>query len=287
MARTERLLPERPLTAGDVPSALRLSEDAGWNQTTADWSYLLRAGHGFGVDDERGKLIATAITLPYDGGFGWISMMLVDPAERGAGIAKRLLATCIAALRNTGRVPVLDATPAGRPVYERAGFRDVGMLRRLRCRKTLSGPESEPAPLRPATPGDLVDIVRIDAAAFGARREMLLAELLSRMPHLAWVAEGNGRPEAFILARDGRTATQLGPIVAPDDDVALALIQTALRNVDGPVIIDVPDEQAKLQRALLGVGFLEERPLLRMAHESTRKYGDQRGLFAIAGPELG
>jgi len=287
MARTERLLPERPLTASDVPSALRLSEDAGWNQTAADWSYLLRAGRGFGVDDERGKLIATAIAVPYDGGFGWISMMLVDPAERGAGIATRLLAMCIAALRNTGRVPLLDATPAGQPVYERAGFRDVCTLRRLRSQKAPSGPESAPARLRPATPRDLVDIVRIDAAAFGARREMLLAELLSRMPHLAWVAERNGGPEAFILARDGRTATQLGPVVAPDDDDALALIRTALRKVGGPVIMDIPDEQAVLQRNLLGAGFVEERPLLRMAHASTRKYGDQRGLFAIAGPELG
>ena len=56
-------------------------------------------------------------------------MMLVDPAYRGRGLGARLLERAMTALPPT--LPIrLDATPLGRPLYQRFGFEDEVVLSR-------------------------------------------------------------------------------------------------------------------------------------------------------------
>ena len=87
MASSEVLAIE-PLAADDVAGGLALSDAAGWNQSADDWSFFITAGAAFGVRDEAGTLIATAAALPYDATTGWISMVLVDAAQREAVAAR-------------------------------------------------------------------------------------------------------------------------------------------------------------------------------------------------------
>ncbi|MEO5845313.1 MAG: GNAT family N-acetyltransferase, partial [Caldimonas sp.] len=121
MASSEVLAIER-LDLGDVAGGLALSDAAGWNQNADDWSFFIDAGVAFGVRDEAGVLIATAAALPYDSATGWVSMVLVDARHRHRGFASQLVDACVASLRESGRTPVLDATPAGAAVYARIGF---------------------------------------------------------------------------------------------------------------------------------------------------------------------
>ncbi len=267
---------------------MRLSEQAGWNQVAADWAYLLRAGTGFGIVEAERGLIATAIVLPYAAGFGWVSMVLVDRDARGRGLATTLLHRCLDGLHRAERTAVVDATPAGRSVYAGIGFRDAFGLRRLRGKQRagLVRAGAEPA-VRPVAAGDFDALVALDAAAFGASRPALLDALQRRMPHLAFVAERGSERCGFVLARDGRTATQLGPLVAHDAATAHALIAHALPGAGPSVILDVPDDHADLQRALLDAGFVEERPFTRMVHCSARPLVCAPASYAIAGPELG
>jgi ribosomal protein S18 acetylase RimI-like enzyme len=278
----------RALDATDVPAALRLSEQAGWNQTAADWAYLLRAGTGFGITDAGGKLIATAIALPYAAGFGWISMVLVDRGARGSGLATRMLAACSGFLRERGCMPIVDATPAGRPIYAARGFRDAFGIKRLRGTLPAPFPQHAGAPtVRPVTASDIDAIVALDDAAFGASRRLLAHELLARRPELAFIAERGDRACGFVMGREGRTATQIGPVVAADATIASALVGAALPIAGVRVVLDVPDEQPLLQSALFAAGFSEERPFTRMLHESTIPIGRPEFVFATAGPELG
>src|SRR5689334_213535 len=129
MANIEGLL---PLGSEDVQAACRLVAEAGWNQNAADWRIFLELGSAIAVKAPDGRLAATAATLPYPSGFGWISMVLVTSAFRRRGIATRLLERCIHRLRHAGMVPVLDATPAGREVYMPLGFRDGWPIQRWR-----------------------------------------------------------------------------------------------------------------------------------------------------------
>ena len=71
---------------------------------------LAPAGSFAAVADDR--IVGTAIGIDY-GTFGWIAMMLVDPAWRGRGIGGRLLEEAIGAVPPD--IPIrLDATPLGR-----------------------------------------------------------------------------------------------------------------------------------------------------------------------------
>lgn len=107
---------------------MALSTEAGWNQTADDWRVFLTRGTVFGIR-EAGVLLATAAALPYDG-IGFVAMVLTTATARGRGFATRLLALAVKVLTDAGLVAVLDATPAGRPVYARQGFLPVDDLER-------------------------------------------------------------------------------------------------------------------------------------------------------------
>ena len=278
MANTE--LNETSLSAQDLGGANALVAEAGWNQVAADWRIFLDLGRAFAVKD-GGRLAATAATLPYPSGFGWISMVLVSGPYRRRGIATRLLERCIAALREAGMVPVLDATPAGREVYRPLGFRDGWAITRWR-RAAVAEPEGA-GRARTLEEKDWPAVLALDAQAFGCDRAPLLERLRARSSGFACVVEGKG----FLLGREGRVATQLGPIVAEDEDTAQALVAFACARIRGPVLLDALDRHAGLARWLEARGFARERPYTRMALGRDALFGDPRRLAAIAGPELG
>src|SRR6266705_1774167 len=105
------------LTPADIAGALALSDGVGWNQTREDWALFITRGRTIGLFDVEQGLVATAAALPYDNGFGWISMVIVAPAWRRRGLARQLMGECIDELRRRRLTPLLDATPAGALVY--------------------------------------------------------------------------------------------------------------------------------------------------------------------------
>ena len=112
MAGTEALV-ETTLAAADLAGADALVAEAGWNQNAADWRIFLELGRAFAVKTADGAVAATAATLPYPSGFGWISMVLVAGAFRRRGIATRLLERCIRSLQEARMVPVLERAADG------------------------------------------------------------------------------------------------------------------------------------------------------------------------------
>src|ERR1035441_4118024 len=106
----------RQMAPADVDAGLRLCRARGWNQLEAAWRGRLVA-----VSDE--VVVGTVATLRFEERFSWISMLLVDPAMRGRGIGSALLRDALHLLEDVEPVR-LDASPAGRAVYERHGFLD-------------------------------------------------------------------------------------------------------------------------------------------------------------------
>jgi GNAT superfamily N-acetyltransferase len=272
------LAPLVGMRAADVSAAFALSEEAGWNQTAEDWSLLIRLGRAFAVAGPEGALVATAVALPYPPDFGWIGMVIVHGPYRRRGLATRLLERSIAELRDRGLVPVLDATPAGQPVYERMGFRPVLALTRWRGR---GGGAAAPA-LPPVQ--DVRDIAELDRLAFGADRSAVLADLLARQGAGSRSDPAGG---GFLLWRPGRTATYVGPFVARETETALALLDSGLAGIAGPVVIDVPERESEIADLLSEHGFQPERPFARMALDRDTGFGDPTLIRAIAAPELG
>lgn len=282
----------RPLGAADLDGALRLSASAGWNQNRDDWELLLRLGQGWAIDaadvDGGVQLAASIVVLPYGADFAWTSMVLVLPAFRGRGYAQRLLRHALLHLAAQGRAAVLDATPAGLPVYAQQGFAGCWGLARYRREADGAPAQRPPAPAtRPLREGDWPGIEALDAPAFGARRMPLLRALAQRLPHAARVAEVDGSLRGYVLGRDGREALQIGPLVAADDDVAKALLCDALQLVPGPVYVDLLDHRSALRPWLQAAGFALQRPFTRMVHGAAKVPGAPAAIALAAGPELG
>ncbi len=286
MASTDsEALVEAALEVADLGRANALVSEAGWNQNRNDWRIFLELGRGFAVKTGDGRLAATAATLPYPSGFGWISMVLVAKDFRRRGIATRLLERCIRTLCEAGMVPVLDATPAGREVYKPLGFRDGWAM--TRWRRTVAPSASTATGVRALAARDWPELLALDAQAFGCDRAPLLERLRARSRDFACVAENNGRLCGFLLGREGRIAIQMGPIVAENETSAVALAAYASARLPSPLIVDALDRHGELARWLAAHGFEKERPYTRMALGRDELFGDSRRCMAIAGPELG
>jgi GNAT superfamily N-acetyltransferase len=283
MASSDRLV-RRPLTAADIEGGFALSADAGWNQVPADWHLMLDHGEGIAVTTANGQLAATALTHGF-GPIGWISMVLVARAYRRRGIATDLIARCVDILQKKGIAPGLDATEAGRLVYEPLGFRPIYALTRREVSRAQPGGATVGS-VRPATSDDLARIIAYDARVFGLDRAHILRHLQTRAPALAHVAESQGALRGFVLGRDGRRATQIGPLMADDAETAIGLARAALGDVEGPTYIDSLDGQRAFNEYLTSCGFSVQRGFTRMVVGRDQPFDDPRRTFAIAGPEL-
>ena len=280
------------LTLADVAGGMVLSAHAGWNQTADDWAFFIQQGHALGFKTASGVLIATAAALAYGGGLGWVSMVLVSPDWRHRGLASLLVDACVKRLRTQDVTPVLDATPAGQPVYRHLGFQPGFEFERWEGTSTGDGSAAsadaqlaaDAVALRSAGPSDLEAITALDqAAAGGVGRRALLKEFLGRSGTRAWMTgDGSG----FALVRDGHRAAQFGPLVAAHPGAALALLGAALRSCAGALFLDVPTRWRELAAALAARGFVRQRPFARMALGGAPfACGDR--LYALAGPEFG
>ncbi|MHA1565358.1 MAG: GNAT family N-acetyltransferase [Alphaproteobacteria bacterium] len=286
-------LRQTPLSNRHIDGACALVAEAGWNQTADDWCMMINGGEAIGFEDEAGRLVASALILPYDPApdnpaFGWISMVLVAADWRRRGIATHLLHTCIATLESAGRMPVLDATPDGRKVYTGLGFKSDFTIQRWQCaapsRQSLTKTGHDARMQRQITAADIDQIIKDDRRAFGGDRTAILRDIATRDGALGWIRnDGCG----YLLSRAGRLARQLGPLWAANDDAALSLLDAALRYFDEPTFIDVPDRHARMVASLTACGFMSQRPFLRMSKGDGLGLGDPAHIYALAGPELG
>lgn len=280
---------DRRLSDADLPGCLALSRSANWNQNEADWRLMLGFGRGWGTVAEDGTLAASTLALPYGTQFAWIAMVLVLPEHRRRGHASRLLRIALSQMQAERRIALLDATPAGHLVYVQEGFRDAWGFKRLAAAKGpgATAPAAGGA-ARPLQASDWPGILALDAAAFGASREVVLRNLAARQPGTALVAVRDGTIAGFVLGREGREALQLGPLVARDGTIARELLGAALARVTGPVYVDIADHAAVLQDWALAQGFAVQRPFTRMAHGAEGfAPGEASLVYCPAGPELG
>src|SRR5882672_5564109 len=213
----------RPLTFEHLDEALGLSTVVDWNQRLDDWRMLLQlapAGAFAAFVDGRDvsdvsevSLVGTAIGIDY-GAFAWIAMMLVDPAYRGRGVGRRLLEAAMDAVPS--HLPIrLDATPLGRPLYQRHGFEDEAMLSRYVAEGSTSRVASASEALdgsrdvRPLTASDLDIVIERDSETFGGTRGSVLNWAFHRAAQYAHVERTRDGLTHYCLGRPGRLFDQI------------------------------------------------------------------------------
>jgi len=281
-------MPQLPLSPDDAEALVGLVAEAGWNQIAADWRFMLQQGRGIGVRDPQGDWVGSALAFPLGPRLAWISMVLTAQRWRRRGIGHALLAQSIAAARSGGGAVGLDATEFGRPVYLKSGFRDLYAIRRWRIPGRPAAIEPpENVAIRQIQPTDLDALARFDVARSAMWRDHVLQHLQSRAPVLAHIALDGEMPVGFVLGRDGRNATHIGPVVADSSAIAQALATRAMAEIGPPYLMDIPEPQGDIAQWLAAADAHSPRSYVRMVMGDAPGLEDASHVFALAGPELG
>jgi len=281
----------RRMTEDDLPAADRLREIAGWNQRLDDWRlFVALEPDGCFVAVRGAEVIGTVTTTTYDRALAWIGMMLVHPDHRGRGIGTSLMRRALEYLEGRGVTCIrLDATPAGRPVYEKLGF--VAEWSLTRHERPLAVEPvfrvTSPVAVRDLIDSDWGRAGEIDTRCFGVPRERLLRKLRERCRR-ALICESDGQVVGWGLLRPGMKADYLGPLECTTTHVLVPLAAALLRHAEKRTVFwDVPDDNAVAVAAAQRLGFHPVRPLTRMRLGSNVVASDPRALHGIADPALG
>jgi GNAT superfamily N-acetyltransferase len=274
----------RTMTFEDIPVAMRLKDTAGWNQTAADWARFISASpDGCFVMECHSKVIGTSATIAYDSRFSWIGMLIVDEQYRGQGIGTALLERAIHYL-DSQKIPTikLDATPQGKPLYEKLGFISEYNIERWMIKSTAKEIAAEIVPV------SIEDVLRIDRNVFGANRSELLRSLAQEAPHLTLIDQQDRKITGYSFGRLGSRADHMGPWVARDEGAAERLLNSfLLRSSRELIFVDCLRLNPWAVPLVKSRGFEFSRPLTRMFRGANEYPGQVELLCASLGPEFG
>ncbi|HLN50806.1 MAG TPA: GNAT family N-acetyltransferase [Thermoplasmata archaeon] len=247
--------------------------------------YVIEADH---------EIVATTL-LSFSAKSGYVSMVVVDPARRRQGLARRLLEQARVATVRRGRrfiaLDVLEANAPARTLYESLGYRTL----RAKAMFAHESPDAF-APLPTPPPGvrafrrqDAPALVELARKAAPPRvnevlplqaREIASSEWANRLmlsQSAAWVVDRGHGPEAYVGATTSpltEAANLSSPIIGEtvDPETAVALIRTAagwLAPRKPTRILSVVTEDNTRGRAVLeAAGFRSALPLLTLYRES-------------------
>ncbi len=283
----------RTMTVDDIPFAMRLKTQNGWNQLEADWRrQLALEPTGSFVAELDGRAVGTACACVF-GDIAWVNFVLVDKAQRGQGTGSALMRHVIDWLdaRNV-RTIRLDATPLGQPVYAKLGFVGDFTLSRFEGllpspSERLAGGEGDLASnISLLLPSDLAAMFVLDEAITKTRREKLLCHIHEANPDLSHKYTRAGRFEGYCLCRPGSNAWQLGPLQGMPDAALYLLADAAQRLAGQRVYLDVPLENVPACVSAQALGLTAQRTFLRMTR-GRRIAEDVRLFWTGSGPEKG
>ena len=274
----------RVMSQADIPSAMRMTIEAGWNQTEADWQRLLAASpDGCFVAVLGGSVVGTVTTITYEKTLSWIGMVLVEQRYRRQGIGTTLLVKAIEYLERRG-IPCmkLDATPAGKPLYETLGFREDYEIERWSLKRTgLQNSSRRSSP-------NIDSLLSLDRTVFGADRSNLLASLFDAAPHFTRIAGRNAAIEGYTFGRRGSLADHLGPWIARNERAASTLLHGFLETSDRELLfVDCVTSTPWARTIVKSGGFTFSRGLTRMYRGRNHNAGQLQLVGAILGPEFG
>ncbi len=242
---------------------MKLSGQAGWNQTEADWRRFIELEpEGCFVGELDGRSVGTTTTCVFRK-TAWIAMVLVDVDARGNGVGTTLLKHSIDYLEGRQvRTIRLDATSLGQPIYERLGFvPDYGLAR---FEGVAPGGKESSAVVK-AEPEMFADLIEFDRRMTGRERVKMLGRLFDEFPEAMRIVRRAGQIDGFVTMRPGANAIQIGPCTATAD-AGPALLRDALNRCAGePVFVDVPLDNAEAVEVVESSGLTIQRSFTRMS----------------------
>ena len=241
----------RRLNDADLSRCSELGVSRDWGAEQRKWGLLFEVGEVYGIEDEAGRLIATTVLTRYGQGFGAISMVLVAESHERQGYGGRIVRHVMD--QATGATLVLHATPEGRPLYERLGFKSFGSVEAHVGAFDPTGARTGQS--QAASPDDLLQLARLDREVYGVHRTALLKRLPKFAERVRVLRDEEGLITGYGALWRSEGLLALGPILAPDVDGARDLITDLAEGVEEPLRLDVDVEKDDLSAWVCGHGL--------------------------------
>jgi GNAT superfamily N-acetyltransferase len=245
------------MTADDVAPAAAMYLAQGWGerQEYLSWAAANPAIRSL-VGLLEGRIVATAMAT-INGDVGWVGSIFVDDSLRGRGYGRAMTDAACDLIDAAGcRTQALIASPFGKPLYDKMGFRvdeDYCVLEAPALREAPAPPEGRV--LRPMRPDDLPAVFALDRRATGEDRSLLLESLTSA----GWVLERDGELSGSLLS----ILPDFAAIAAPDPNDGLCLLDQLRHLAAGRAEVACAAVPASSVAAWRGLEALGWKPLFR------------------------
>ena len=274
----------RTLTPAEAQRAVDWAAAEGWNPGLADLDAFLAQDPGLFLGAFAGEdLLAVIAATRYEPAFGFIGFYIARPEARGQGHGMAVWRAGMARL--SGRVVGLDGVVAQQANYRKSGFA-------LAWNNIRYGGEAPVLPtpraaIVPAATIHFAALEALDRQVFPTPRPDFLRHWIAAPGHVALVLLRDGAPAGYGVIRPCRSGHKIGPLTAPDEGGAEALLAALLERADpGPIFLDLPQPNAAAVR-------LAERIGLKPVFETARMYAGpapalpMERLFGVTSFELG
>jgi GNAT superfamily N-acetyltransferase len=274
----------KSLAREELESAHGLSRAVAWPHRLEDWQVMFELGRGFAAVDRDGALQGVAMWWPQGDDFATLGMVIVSPVLQKSGIGRRLMAAIMEAAEN--RRVQLNATVAGLRLYESFGFVDVGGIHQhngtlLPSVSAVTGGTA----VRALSESDHDALLSLDRRATGVDRSGVLEVLLPLSE--VYALDGADGLAGFLLVRDFGRGKLLGPLVAENEENALALLSHAAVRTGGFLRADIPDDAALLAEWLEGAGLPRVGAVRTMLRGAKVPQPGTARIFGLASQALG
>ncbi|MGP1908361.1 GNAT family N-acetyltransferase [Metabacillus sp. JX24] len=269
----------------DIPDLIDLSQSVGWDYDEREIGTVISSGTIFGHKNSKGKIVSSAAIIP---GAASIGMVIVDEMHRGMGLGKEATQKCIDSVPETCSV-MLISTPEGRNLYEKMGFTPVSSVHKFFCENYLAPAELTfgDVILEDFKEIDLNQVVKIDERAFGAGRSVFLRHRLRQAAKCIVAKNLKGDVIGYGAAVSGPENVILGPIVAPDSQIAALLTDRLASLHHGKLRMDVPEGNKEFMQLLMQRGFRRVSNPPIMVIRSMAMPARNQTLFGIAAQVFG
>lgn len=262
----------------DLDAAHRFTEALRWPHRRVDWQNMFELGSGVAVRDADGILIGTGFLWPWGDACATAGLILVREDRQGEGLGGRIVNALLTAAGS--RAVRLHATEAGLKLYEKAGFKPIGIVEQVQGISVRGVADERFVAVQP---GDRERLIAIDDAYFGAARPNLIDALMATGEGV--VLDEGGELTGFGFRRPFGRGNLIGPVVARNIDDARALI-TAL-TLDGFNRIDVTDAARPLLTDLNAAGLTPVAPVVVMTRGVWRQPDANSTCYALASQAFG
>jgi ribosomal protein S18 acetylase RimI-like enzyme len=281
------LLEIREMSGSDLPFCKHLVQQAGWNQSDADWLRTMELEpEGCFVAEKEGVPVATTTTCCF-GKCAWIAMVLVDTTFRNQGIAKQMLLHAIEYLERKGMATIrLDATALGQGLYKKLGFQDEYEVIRF-VREPEPWEATFPYFQKVVSEEVMQAVIQLDQNTTGVDRATLLRKVIGQGRPFCYTNDSNKQATGYASAREGLSAVQIGPAIATNVDAGQQVMdEIASRLVGQKTFVDIPSQNIPAVQWAENNGFAKQRTFVRM-YRGVIIQDYPEFIWASSGPEKG